>query len=115
MQLPNSRSAHVTQEKVVEYLLSSTHADGQMKARFFIAHGFSVEAWQQFAQTLVMHAQEHPVARVEPSAFGVRYVVEGILHTPDGRKPLVRTVWFIETDETIPRVVTAYPLKMRED
>jgi hypothetical protein len=28
---------------------------------------------------------------------------------PDGRAPLVRAVWFIGTDEEIPRLVTAYP------
>jgi hypothetical protein len=29
----------------------------------------------------------------------------------DGRNPLVRAVWFIETGEAIPRLVTAYPLE----
>lgn len=39
-----------------------------------------------------------------------RYIVKGELLVPDGRTPLIRSVWFIETDEHVPRFVTAYPL-----
>ncbi|MFQ5612045.1 MAG: DUF6883 domain-containing protein [Anaerolineae bacterium] len=42
--------------------------------------------------------------------FGTRYVVEGPMPAPDGRTPLVRSVWFIETRGQIPQFVTAYPL-----
>lgn len=59
------------------------------------------------------HAAEHDVARAESSPFGTRYVVEGIMNAPDGRAPLIRSIWFIERAETIPRFVSAYPLKRR--
>lgn len=113
MRLPNCEQANVPQEKLVDYLLSSTHPDGQVKARFFTAYGFASENWQQFAAALVTHAQEHAVASVERTAFGTRYVIEGILRTPDGRNPMVRVVWFIEDGETNPRLVTAYPRDKR--
>ena len=113
MRLPNCEQAHVPQEKVVDYLLSSTHPEGQIKARFFTSFGFTVNDWQQFAAALVTHAQEHEVARSEMSPFGVRYVIEGILRTPDGRSPAVRVVWFMEKGETMPRLVTAYPRNWR--
>jgi hypothetical protein len=32
------------------------------------------------------------------------------METPDGRKPVVRSVWFIEHGSQTPRFVTAYPL-----
>jgi len=35
----------------------------------------------------------------------------GTLAAPNGRKPLVRAVWFIETGENKPKFVTAYPLE----
>lgn len=54
------------------------------------------------------------MAEAAETAFGVRYVVVGILSTPDGRGPTVRTVWFIEHGEEIPRLVTAYPAKRSE-
>ena len=37
----------------------------------------------------------------EPSPFGTRYVVEGIMTAPDGRSPLIRTVWFIRNEEVL--------------
>jgi hypothetical protein len=50
---------------------------------------------------------------VEATPFGTRYVIEGIISTPDGRVPLIRAVWFIETGEQIARFVAAYPLQRR--
>ena len=60
------------------------------------------------------HAADYEVARTENSPFGARYVVEGIMATPDGRDPLVRTVWFVDTGAETPRFVTAYPLEAEE-
>jgi hypothetical protein len=73
--------------------------------------GFSADSWQELATALLRHAGENEVIKVEESPFGTRYLVEGILFTPDGRKPAMRSVWFIEEGEEVPRFVTAYPLK----
>jgi len=40
MRLPNGTNAYVPREKLVEYLLSETHAVGKSKARFFRGFGF---------------------------------------------------------------------------
>lgn len=109
MKLPNAAQAIVPQRKITDYLLSLTHRDGQSNARFFLRFGFMPEQWETFAQALRQHAIEHDVQQVEPSPFGTRYVIDGPLAAPDGRTPLVRVVWFTETNETIPRLVTAYP------
>jgi len=61
------------------------------------------------------HAAEHEVIVVEDTPFGTSYVVEGSLTAPDSRSSQVRVVWFIETGESIPRLVTAYPLKGTRD
>jgi hypothetical protein len=63
------------------------------------------------AVALLNHARDYDVVKEEPSPFGVRYVIEGAIAAPDGRAPLVRTVWFIDTGRDAPRFVTAYPLK----
>jgi hypothetical protein len=115
VKLPNYEKADVPRTKVIGYLLSLNHPDGHSKARFFARFGFSTESWETLAEALLRHAAEHEVTRVEASPFGTRYVIEGILSTPDGRVPLIRTVWFIETGEQIPRFVTAYPLQRREE
>jgi hypothetical protein len=50
------------------------------------------------------------VAQHEETSFGIKYVIEGPLTTPDGRAPIVRSVWFVETGRDRPRFITAYPL-----
>ena len=72
--------------------------------------GFSVAAWELLAEALLRHAADHEVVKVETSPFGTRYVVEGIMPTPDGRVPTVRVVWFIESGDQAARLATAYPL-----
>ena len=39
-----------------------------------------------------------------------KYIVDGVLQSPDNRNPKVRTVWFIKKDN-LPKFVTAYPIK----
>lgn len=114
MNLPRADVVEIPEAKVAEYLLSTTHREGRHKAAFFLAHGFSATAWNELAAALRQHAANHPVAKVEESPFGKRYVVEGIMETPDGRTPNLRTVWFIDLDAEIPRFVTAYPLGRKE-
>jgi hypothetical protein len=110
MKLPNHLQAIVPERKVTEYLLSFTHPDGKAKAQFFVALGFVLDDWEVLAHALQAHAAVHEVAKVEQSPFGTRFVIEGQLTAPDGRRPQVRSVWFIDTGATIPRLVTAYPL-----
>lgn len=111
MHVPNAEHAVVPERKLTEYLLSPTHRDGRSKAAFFMRFGFTAAAWQDLAAALRQHMFDHEVADVEPTAFGMAYVVEGPLHAPDGRTPYTRVVWFVETGDTVPRFVTAYPLK----
>lgn len=109
--LPNADRAIVPERKVTGYLLSETHPDGRGKARFFSAYGFAIADWQALAAALRRHAAEHPVGEAVETEFGVRYVVDGILHTPDGRTPRVRVVWFVGRGDEVPRLVTAFPAK----
>jgi hypothetical protein len=111
MPLPNADRAIIPRPKLTDYLLSITHRDGRGKAAFFGAFGFSATAWEDFAAALRRHAIAGKVARIEETPFGTIYTVEGSLLAPDGRAPLVRVVWFIAATETLPRLVTAYPLK----
>lgn len=114
MKLSNLERTTVPAEKIRGYLLNDAHPHGRPKAIFFRRFGFEAAAWEVLAAALLRHAAEHDVARVVASPFGTRFVVEGIMATPDGRTPGVRSVWFIEMGEDAPRFVTAYPLEVRE-
>lgn len=113
MKLPNVEQAEVPEDKITRYLLSTTHRDGKHKAAFFMRFGFKPKAWQQLMQALRDHARQHDIIREELSPFGIRYVVEGTISAPDGGAPTVRTVWFVDTGQSTPRFVTAYPLERR--
>jgi hypothetical protein len=110
MHLPNRESAIVPEAKIKQYLLSTTHPVGRFKAEFFVRYGFTLEHWDRLADALLQHATDHEIAKVEDSPFGTRFVIEGHLSSPDGRGPVVRSVWFLENGEEFPRLVTAYPL-----
>lgn len=112
--LPNYQQAQVPQPKITSYLLAINHSDGRGKALFFTAHGFSLDNWQVLAVALCRHAADQDLAAEEASPFGMRYIIEGIISTPDGRNPHIRSIWFIETGEETPRFVTAYPLPRKE-
>ena len=111
MKLPNVEQAITPPEKFTTYLLDTTHPKGRGKALFFLHFGFTASEWQVLARAFITHAQQHEVVRVVPTLFGVRYIVEGSLETPSGRRPIVRVVWFVRNDEVSPRLVTAYPLE----
>ncbi len=111
MKLPNHEKAVVPKAKITDYLLSLSHRDGCSKAKFFMLFGFSPERWHILAQALKLHAAHNETARTEVSDFGMRYVVEGTLLSPDGRNPEIRSIWFLKSGADVPSFVTAYPLK----
>jgi hypothetical protein len=109
MKLPNALLAVVEREKVVYYLLNQAHRYGASKAEFFSKYGFLLEKWEVLAQALLQHGQKHDVINVMETGFGPRYLIEGQLPSPDGRAPLVRTVWQLHRGQVAPRLITAYP------
>ena len=111
MKLPNRVSAVIPDAKVTDYLLSASHPYGRHKAVFFRLFGFSADSPETLATALHRHAEENDVASEDDSPFGQCYIVEGALNAPDGRTPMVRVIWFVETGEESPRLVTVYPLE----
>ena len=110
LKLPNAHQARIERAKVINYLLSTSHPDGQSKAAFFSRFGFEAGQWQSFAEALRDHGANNEITEMTVSSYGTRYSVDGIIETPDGRNPDVRTVWIIDTADSAPRLVTAYPL-----
>ena len=110
MKLPNADQALVPEAKITDYLLSPTHPIGRAKASFFTRFGYSLGSWSILATALRRHAADHEVVATGENQYGTRYVIDGILPSPDGRAPLIRSVWFIRTAEQIPHLVTAHPL-----
>ena len=114
MRLPNPEQLQIDHEKIVDYLLSPTHPDGQAKAEFFRRFGFRREQWEVFAKALCAHGVSHPITKTVESPHGTRYSVDGEIESPDGRNPRVRSVWMQETDSHSPRLITAHPLEVQQ-
>ena len=114
MKLPNYEKALISQVKITGILLSMARPEKRERAKFFFDLGFSVEGWQELAQALRRHAANHSVAKVEDSSFGLQYVIDGIILTPSGETPLIRSIWFVPTGESVPRFITAYPIQAEE-
>jgi uncharacterized protein DUF6883 len=86
------------------------HLVGRHKARFFAGYGFTKAKWEVLRQALLQHVIDNVAIDIEANAFGTKYIVEGSLICPDGRSPVIRTIWMIEASHQVPRLVTAYPL-----
>jgi hypothetical protein len=59
---------------------------------------------------LISHASSHEIARMTPNPYGMKYIIEGELQTPDHEYPHIRAIWIIENEQELARFVTAYPL-----
>ena len=109
MRLPYAGQAVVHPNKVSDYLLSLAHPEGRAKARFFLSYGFSVGDSEKLLLALLRHALSNEASLSKENKFGRIYLIEGPLVTPDGRNPLLRSVWILETGSNTPRLITAYP------
>jgi hypothetical protein len=109
MKLPNASLVRVEREKITDYLLNREHPDNGGKADFFIALGFLRNDWETLATTLRKLATNCAISQSMESVHGKKYIVDGAIETPIGKTPVVRTVWIVDSGETVPRLVTAYP------
>jgi hypothetical protein len=101
--------AIVPEAKIVGYLLSVRHSGGRAKARFLEGFGFRVQDWRVLPDAIVAHATANDVTTSHQTRFGTRHEIDGVLPTPDGRNPIVRVVWFVDSREAAPRLVTLVP------
>lgn len=109
MRLPQGERALVERKKIQAYLLNREHPDNGGKADFFSRLGFSAQDWITFAAALRLLAIKCDVTSIVESKHGTKYIVDGELENPRGRREQVRTLWIVDAVEPIPRLVTAYP------
>jgi hypothetical protein len=108
--LPGAESAIVAEDKIRNYLLSTSHLEGRSKARFFTAFGFTSQNWRELAAALRRHVVENEAVLSKRNEYGSFYNVDGPALSPDGRNPRIRSVWVIETAFMTPRFITAHPI-----
>ena len=109
MKLPNQKNAFVSLSKISEYLVSETHPVGKWKAKIFRSHGYNEKNIDSLRDGLLSIANKEEVKDIINSGYGIKYIIDGTLKTPNGKELTVKTVWIIDAGREIPRFVTAYP------
>lgn len=109
MKLPRSEDAVVEVEKVRDYLLSTSHPVGRMKAAFFAALGYRESEWSRLHKDLLDFAQLDSATPGRFTRYGNKYEVRGTLKGPSGRTASLQTVWIVRHGEDFPRFITAFP------
>ncbi|MGH9239962.1 MAG: DUF6883 domain-containing protein [Vicinamibacterales bacterium] len=109
MELPNAERATVDLGKITDYLLNAGHPENGGKARFFGDLGFARAEPAALANALRALAVSGDVVRHSDSRHGRKFVVDGAIQGPHAREAIVRTVWIIDAELDVPRLVTAYP------
>ena len=94
------------------YLLSARHSGGRAKAQFLMGFGFTIREWHVLRDAIIAHAKANDIAASHQTRFGTRYEIDGPIPAPDGRAPIVRVVWFVEPQDSIPRLVTLVPRRI---
>jgi hypothetical protein len=97
--------------KVTEYLLNDEHEFGGPKAKFFKAFGFTLLEPLILEMALLRHPDDAIDGWNESTLYGLKSVIIGPLHAPDGRRPLIRTVWMRSPKSNVHRLTSAYPAK----
>lgn len=109
MKLPNAHLAQVDKEKITDYLLNPAHPANGGKANFFLGFGFKRSDWRTLAIAFLELAVKTEILKITVSSHGDKYVLDGRIDTPSGKRPSVRTIWIIDQGLSKPRLVTAYP------
>jgi hypothetical protein len=109
LKLPYLENLFIPEDKIKKYLLNLEHVDGRDKAIYFMKHGYTLEEWERLANDLYEHAKANQVVSTRVVRGGLNYSIEGYINAPDGLTIYVRGIWYIEDNDTTPRLVSAYP------
>ncbi|GJE60966.1 DUF6883 domain-containing protein [Methylobacterium trifolii] len=107
---PDPAGFAIPASKIVDYLLNLSHPRGGAKARFFLGFSFSPDDPAGFADALLDHVRMTPPQAAQDGS--PKLVFEGVIRTPDGRAPWIRSIWLVEPDGTA-RLVSAVPMRRR--
>jgi hypothetical protein len=98
MILANADRAVVDPAKVRDYLLAAVHPVGRFKATLFAGLGCSADQWEVLRDDILALARTGIASPGQPSLYGRKFEVDGILTGPSGRSVAVRTLWIFRPE-----------------
>jgi hypothetical protein len=106
--LPQAAKAVIDLRKIEDYCLSPTHPRGRHKARVFReVFGFGQNDAEWLRQALLDRLPQSEALQLASDNFGLRFRVDIGLER-QGRRGVIRTIWIIQSGETMPRFVTCW-------
>ena len=109
--IPNAQEAVVDIGKLRDYTLNPEHRVGRHTARLFSALlGMTRDDADALRAIVLEVVRTHDAEYGDRDAHGQRYRLDFVLRWRGQQAP-IRRVWNIRPDETLPRLVTCYPLK----
>ena len=109
MKLPNRTNAIIEPDKIIKYLLNVSHRRGGSKARLFANFGYNVLRWEELENDIRKYHLNEDVTMVQETDYGIRYEISAPLQTPNGRRLFVRSIWQIDFETDVPRLITLIP------
>ena len=105
--LPNAIMAATDQNKIQRYALNSNHPHGKEKARVFNSVlGYHFENWDRLSNQIFDLLQTSQVSKREVTKYGTKYVVPMRICGERGKSMVVNTVWQVDNNSNIPRLIT---------
>ncbi|MEA4831941.1 MAG: minor capsid protein [Oscillospiraceae bacterium] len=106
--LPNAGAASTPSEKIQDYLLNSNHPRGKDKAHVINkVLGYHYQNWNEFSDKLFREVQKSPATKGITTRYGTKYTVPVIMYGKKDRYLHLNTVWQIDSESDIPRLITA--------
>ncbi|WP_088893589.1 DUF6883 domain-containing protein [Leptolyngbya ohadii] len=107
MKLPNGDRAEIPVAKLLSYCLNPDHPSGKHKARVFAsALGITVEQVDELRALIAIAAVEGEVTQQNSTEFGQLFKVDWTV--PDSGQVVLRTLWEIKSENSNPRLVSAF-------
>lgn len=106
----NFKSCTIDPRKIEDYCLNETHPIGKHKARLFKTRlSFSRKDSNLLISLIRKEVIDSNPVKLKTDRYGDRYVVDLKIRNFE-KEAQVRTVWIVDKNESIPRLVSAYIL-----
>jgi hypothetical protein len=113
--LPSAKEAVQNPGRYTQYILDPENPVGGNKARLFQSIlGYNKSNYQSLVDQIAEGVTEDDAIDRGENEYGHNYRVDiPDVEGPNGKTATVRTNWFIDKGSTIPRLISAWPLKTK--
>jgi len=110
MRLPNPKDTIIDHEKLSGYCLNPHHVDGKHKARVFkSALDLTLVNADELKNALLLAVETYDAIPSKRNSYGQKYIID-FPYTRANKTATIHSVWMVDNEQNIPRLVTCYIL-----